>query len=243
MGPRGWAKGARARLALGTAAATLAAAGVAAATDAPSDETIRACAGKHGALRLAGGAQCRAGERPVSWSREGPRGPTGPRGPAGASGSRGPAGERGTRGPRGKTGPSGQVTVRQASPDVVTLTGEAVIGTLEVTEGTYLATAVGDLSNANPAPVDVACAWRRSSASFRARLAPGGPPGTAYQAFSSTTTVRVAEGQRIELSCDVEEGARVLAQQVHLIAIPVAPPAAEAAGDAAPTAARRQPTS
>lgn len=64
-----------------------------------------------GALRLvASRGRCQPGERRVTWSHVGPRGPAGEPGATGLTGpqgERGPAGETGAQGPRGQTGAAG----------------------------------------------------------------------------------------------------------------------------------------
>jgi hypothetical protein len=74
--------------------------------------TITACQKKF--LRVVSDAsKCRAGERVVTWDKEGavgpagPAGPPGPPGPAGPKGDTGPAGANGPAGPAGPAGPSG----------------------------------------------------------------------------------------------------------------------------------------
>jgi len=67
--------------------------------------TITAC--QKNFLRVVSDAsQCRAGERVVTWDKEGAVGPQGPAGPAGPSG---PAGPKGDTGPPGAAGPAGPV--------------------------------------------------------------------------------------------------------------------------------------
>jgi hypothetical protein len=80
-----------------TAAAALGALATTAVVDAQSaPQTLDACAGARGALRLvAPGEACVSGERRVSWNVAGPAGAAGPAGPAGATGARGPRGRGG----------------------------------------------------------------------------------------------------------------------------------------------------
>jgi len=88
--------------------------------------TLKLCAAKNsGALRLASGGGCKAGEQALSVDARGPVGPagaagaTGPVGPAGAPGATGPAGPAGAPGGRGATGdrgPAGPATILE-SPD------------------------------------------------------------------------------------------------------------------------------
>jgi hypothetical protein len=67
-------------------------------------KTIKACAKKSGALRLA--KKCRKGERRVTWAVKGPAGLTGPAGAAGPAGQNGAQGASGTSGANGTSGTS-----------------------------------------------------------------------------------------------------------------------------------------
>ena len=67
-------------------------------------KTIKACAKKSGALRLA--KKCRKGERRVTWAVKGPAGLTGPAGAAGPAGQDGAQGASGTSGANGTSGTS-----------------------------------------------------------------------------------------------------------------------------------------
>jgi hypothetical protein len=67
-------------------------------------KTIKACANKSGALRLA--KKCRKGERRVTWAVKGPAGLTGPAGAAGPAGQDGAQGASGTSGANGTSGTS-----------------------------------------------------------------------------------------------------------------------------------------
>lgn len=80
-----------------TAAAALSVLAVTAVVEAQSSgETLEACAGSRGALRLVAPSEaCVTGERRVSWNVVGPVGPAGPQG---VTGARGPAGRRGRTG-------------------------------------------------------------------------------------------------------------------------------------------------
>jgi Collagen triple helix repeat (20 copies) len=84
----------------------LAVAGGALAATGGSD-TINACYGSNGSLRIAGSTGCAKNETAISWNQTGPTGPVGPTGPRGADGPAGPTGPRGSTGPAGPTGPKG----------------------------------------------------------------------------------------------------------------------------------------
>jgi hypothetical protein len=73
---------------LGLLTGTLAAVWAASAKSTQGGDTIQACAGDHGALRLAI-PNCHTGESLISWAVEGPQGPRGPQGPAGPAGPAG----------------------------------------------------------------------------------------------------------------------------------------------------------
>lgn len=86
-----------------------AAVAVPAISAATATSTISACADKKtGALRLvAKSGDCKATEKYVTWSVQGPAGPAGAAGVAGAVGPTGVAGPSGASGPTGATGPIG----------------------------------------------------------------------------------------------------------------------------------------
>jgi hypothetical protein len=70
--------------------------------------TIEACVHKGTHVLYTG--KCKKGDKKLSWSKFGPRGPkgaTGPAGSAGATGPQGPAGPAGATGPQGPAGPAG----------------------------------------------------------------------------------------------------------------------------------------
>lgn len=97
------------KLLLGAAlVAVIAAAGTTyawASAGATSTQTINACIGDNGFLRLVGvSGDCRRGESPISWNTVGPAGQTGP---AGAQGIAGHDGRDGATGPQGPAGASG----------------------------------------------------------------------------------------------------------------------------------------
>jgi hypothetical protein len=74
----------------------------------PADGVLRACADKHGELRLVDSHDdCRRGEAPVFWSVRGPQGPEGERGAQGEPGPQGEQGPPGDAGPQGAPGPAG----------------------------------------------------------------------------------------------------------------------------------------
>lgn len=81
---------------------------------------LKLCAAKKtGALRLAPGGGCKAGEQALSVDGRGVPGPSGPTGPTGATGAAGPAGAAGPVGPagaQGERGPAGPATILE-SPD------------------------------------------------------------------------------------------------------------------------------
>jgi hypothetical protein len=81
---------------------------------------LKLCAAKKtGALRLAPGSGCKAGEQALSVDGRGipgPSGPVGASGPTGAVGPAGSAGAKGERGPQGERGPAGPATILE-SPD------------------------------------------------------------------------------------------------------------------------------
>ena len=97
----------RTRIAVATAAAVLASGGVAAATEALSDEVIHTCVHQgNGQLRIVSKASdCKNGEGALSWNQ---RGPAGERGAAGADGEAGPAGQAGAQGEKGDAGAQGE---------------------------------------------------------------------------------------------------------------------------------------
>jgi hypothetical protein len=73
-----------------------------------SDGDVDACfERKSGDLDLLKGRRCGRGEKPVSWSAEGPRGPQGVPGEPGQQGERGAQGPQGVQGPQGQTGATG----------------------------------------------------------------------------------------------------------------------------------------
>jgi type VI secretion system secreted protein Hcp len=80
----------RRRIAMVALPALLAGGATTAFAAAGDSNVIHACAGAHGALRLA--AKCKPNEKAVAWSVTGPAGAQGPAGPAGAQGPAGPAG-------------------------------------------------------------------------------------------------------------------------------------------------------
>jgi hypothetical protein len=92
----------------------------AASSGGSSPGTVKLCAAKKtGALRLASGGGCKAGEQAVSVEAAGAKGATGPAGPSGPKGETGAPGERGLQGDRGTTGergPAGPATILE-SPD------------------------------------------------------------------------------------------------------------------------------
>ena len=101
----------RGRLALLVIAATAAIAGTSyAAVPGPSG-TIKACRVAKGMLKVIdAGKSCAAGQKALSWNRQGPPGPqgaTGSQGPAGAPGPAGPEGPAGSQGPAGAKGAPG----------------------------------------------------------------------------------------------------------------------------------------
>src|SRR5690349_5870032 len=69
------------------------AAGSAIAGAATNNATIKACADKKGALRIAN--SCKKGETALTWNQKGPAGAPGTQGAAGAQGPAGPAGPAG----------------------------------------------------------------------------------------------------------------------------------------------------
>jgi hypothetical protein len=91
-----------------------------------SQGTVKLCAAKKsGALRLASGGGCKAGEQALSVEAAGakgtpgpagPAGPAGATGPGGAQGERGATGAQGERGTTGERGPAGPATILE-SPD------------------------------------------------------------------------------------------------------------------------------
>ena len=95
------------KVAVATAAAVLASGGVAAATDAFSDEAIHGCYKQaNGQLRVvAAGSDCRESETAVTWNQ---RGPAGRSGAPGAAGEQGEKGDTGPQGEKGDTGPQGE---------------------------------------------------------------------------------------------------------------------------------------
>ena len=97
------------RLVVATAAVVLASGGVAAATEALSDETIHACAKtENGRLRVvAADEACQDNETALTWSQRGPRGEKGEKGDKGDKGEPGDAGAAGRTGAVGETGPQG----------------------------------------------------------------------------------------------------------------------------------------
>jgi type VI secretion system secreted protein Hcp len=77
-------------------------------------QTINACAGPDGKLRLvAAPGTCKPGEQALSWDTVGPPGDTG------ATGATGAAGATGATGPQGAQGPTGESA---ANPDAITAT-------------------------------------------------------------------------------------------------------------------------
>jgi Collagen triple helix repeat (20 copies) len=94
--------------------AAAAAFGASALTQADTN-TIQACAGNNGALRMvAAAAACKNNETAVQWNVVGPAGavgPVGPQGPKGGTGAAstvaGPKGDTGATGPAGPAGPAG----------------------------------------------------------------------------------------------------------------------------------------
>jgi hypothetical protein len=83
-------------VAVGVVAAAAVAGGAAYAAIGDNGGVINGCyTNRDGILRVidpSTGAQCRAGETPISWSRQGPKGDTGPQGATGPRGATGPAG-------------------------------------------------------------------------------------------------------------------------------------------------------
>jgi hypothetical protein len=75
----------------------------------PADGVLRACADKHGNLRMVDSLdECRRNETPVLWNIRGPQGPTGEIGPQGIEGQVGPQGPQGNEGPAGRQGEQGE---------------------------------------------------------------------------------------------------------------------------------------
>jgi hypothetical protein len=99
----------RTRLVAATAAAVLASGGVAAATEALSDETIHACAKTpNGQLRVVSADDaCRDNETALTWSERGPQGEKGDQGDPGEKGEKGDKGEPGDAGAQGRSGLKG----------------------------------------------------------------------------------------------------------------------------------------
>jgi hypothetical protein len=99
-------------IALGTAAAALAAASIGWASIPGGDGVIHACYGKSGGnLRVIDDAAvCGNNETSLNWNQtgvQGPAGPAGPAGPKGDTGAQGPKGDTGAQGPKGDTGAQG----------------------------------------------------------------------------------------------------------------------------------------
>jgi len=88
--------------------------------------SISACVGASGAVRiLTADSSCRAAERPIVWSIEGPEGPAGQAGPQGPTG---PAGDTGPQGPAGEAcqvpavqapSPVGQISIDGGTPSPI----------------------------------------------------------------------------------------------------------------------------
>jgi hypothetical protein len=99
----------RTRLVAATAAAVLASGGVAAATEALSDETIHACAkAPNGKLRVVSAEEaCGENETALTWSERGPQGVKGDKGDPGPQGEKGEKGEPGDAGVQGRSGLQG----------------------------------------------------------------------------------------------------------------------------------------
>lgn len=89
--------------------------GPASAASPVKDGQIRACykvKGKSkGAMRVVAGKRCKRGERPLSWSVDGPAGATGSQGAQGGTGPQGPQGNPGASGSAGSAGASGGSTL------------------------------------------------------------------------------------------------------------------------------------
>jgi hypothetical protein len=113
----------RRKLAIAVAAAALIVGGAATyafAVQSSTTQTINACAGGEGKLRIvAAASDCKANETPLSWNTVGPTGATGA---MGATGPSGPQGEAGRDGRDGATGPQGPAGSSAPNSDAVVAT-------------------------------------------------------------------------------------------------------------------------
>lgn len=100
----------RSRIAIGAASALTAVAlvgGVSAFAE-TSNDTVDACVGPKGVVRIVEAASdCLAVETHRTWNVEGPAGEIGPAGPVGPAGAYGATGAQGPEGPMGPMGPQG----------------------------------------------------------------------------------------------------------------------------------------
>ena len=126
----------------------------------------QAGAGRVRVIDAQAGQTCASTENPLSWNRQGLRGPQGLPGPAGAAGAAGPAGPTGPQGPQGPQGPAGASGYRVESKlvdvpanqqrffDVWCTSGTAIGGGVKIETGTQ-----SDLRVIGTAP-NGAAAWR-----------------------------------------------------------------------------------
>jgi hypothetical protein len=68
-----------------------------------ASNSIKACVGRNGILKVQAGKRCKSGQKAVSWNQQGPVGAQGPAGATGAMGPTGTAGLNGAPGPSATT--------------------------------------------------------------------------------------------------------------------------------------------
>lgn len=220
---------------------------------AATNGVITGCRGDGGVLRIVGGpGACKKGERPISWNRVGPRGPTGPQGeagPQGAPGQQGPQGPQGERGPQGETGPQGDPGLQgergpqgeagpqgeqgprgpsdayAASADGVPLGGDTTtIAKLGLPAGAYVVTVSFVADNGeSKSPAEVAC-QSPSGRKFYASLDPGvgSEPANASAQVLSYTDTLRLEQDDGAVVNCSASGEGVVANSVQLTAVQVA---------------------
>jgi hypothetical protein len=155
------------------------------------DNTIYACISPAGMIRIVDAdEECRPGEEPLDWNKQGPEGPQGEQGPAGRQGEQGPAGpqgEPGPTGPQGEQGPAGpQGEQGPAGPQ-------------------------GEQGPAGPQ-------GEQGPAGPQGEQGPSGPPGVLdfYTAFPGSTIILVSPGGSREVAASCDPGDEVTGGGFHI---------------------------